>query len=477
MDPHEASSSVTLKSIKIITEKTDAVANHENDGSFDPKKNDEKGEKPFETIYGGYAQSTTIHGISPIYLAQNVYMRLFWLVIFACAFVLMSWNIWKLIDKLRRRDITTTVKTSYDDSFQFPAVTFCNTQGLVSQIPIMTFADILESMRSTGNTSYLGLKQSDFFLERAKICSFYEEACNFREQISRYFTGLFGYCFTFQADDDKPEPTKLYDGLFVAVNVKTDGYYQIDQMETFAKGTLVMVHSRNQTFTSREIFKKGIFIPPGQFARIAIKKRAVKQLPHPYPDNCYEKKFTDNLNGIQLRRPFLYTRELCRLPSEMQSRYHDQSSFTRESIELDQILPDMNVDKSLDPTRASDCRPPCEEEIFEYHTMLGPLRSTYGEEQVFKRLRDAYPKMRNQSNLNENVIAANVLMADFSVEKMEQIPAYDGSSFLSDLGGQLGLWIGASVYSGFELASILFQLFHHVVERRRRKEKVSGIPK
>ena len=44
------------------------------------------------------------------------------------------------------------------------------------------------------------------------------------------------------------------------------------------------------------------------------------------------------------------------------------------------------------------------------------------------------------------------------MEEITQKPVYEWANLASDPGGQLGLWIGASIFSVFEFGSFLLEL-------------------
>ncbi|XP_071477670.1 acid-sensing ion channel 2-like [Diadema antillarum] len=59
------------------------------------------------------------------------------------------------------------------------------------------------------------------------------------------------------------------------------------------------------------------------------------------------------------------------------------------------------------------------------------------------------------SNVQKNVCAVNIFMKDLTIQKISQQADYTVASLMSDIGGSLGLWLGGSVLTLFELVDLI----------------------
>lgn len=455
---------------------------HDSDkaASNDAKNDDSSKRTGSKSVYGEYAEMTTIHGISPIYLATSAYMRLFWFLIFASAVSLMSWQVWKLVGKLRGNDISSTIKTRYNRSVGFPAVTFCNTHGLIST---MDFDDY-ERKASEGNATEedlfkYGLSEENFLMKKVGMCFVDKKPCNFSLQFSHFVSYDFGNCFTLNAATQ----SNVAEDVLFALNVNIDGYSESFMSKTFSPGIVLIVHSPDEVITHNTFVKKGMFISPGTVARLGIKRQEIKRLPHPYPDRCYNKKFTNQLLGMKLKNYFRYTVNLCHTLCDLRYYRKCQLGWLNRYIEERRFLSTQERarafgNRSIDCiNELCDCPPPCDEEVFKVESTTTSWPSHPSLKLILLQLlQKGNSSFKNWTvdDIQKNLLAINVYVNDFTVETIEQFPAYDVNSFLSDLGGQLGLWIGASVYSAFELVSIVFSCIHYYVVENKRSRNHQG---
>ena len=75
----------------------------------------------------------------------------------------------------------------------------------------------------------------------------------------------------------------------------------------------------------------------------------------------------------------------------------------------------------------------------------------------------------------KDVSKINIHVADTSVVKIIQKPDYTSSDLLSDIGGQLGLWIGMSVLSFGELVQLVFDICLSLYSRHTNRKKITDV--
>lgn len=59
-------------------------------------------------------------------------------------------------------------------------------------------------------------------------------------------------------------------------------------------------------------------------------------------------------------------------------------------------------------------------------------------------------------NDESNYVSLVIFFNDMSYQMFTDIPAYDWPKLVSDIGGQMGLWLGLSVITSIEILELLF---------------------
>eukprot|EP00795_Rhopilema_esculentum_P015355 gene15355-6587_t len=80
--------------------------------------------------------------------------------------------------------------------------------------------------------------------------------------------------------------------------------------------------------------------------------------------------------------------------------------------------------------------------------ILSDLKQSYGNQSTFG---DNWTK----DKLYKNILSVNIYYQDFEVETIRQREAYSCNDFVCDLGGNISLWAGASVFSVIELETFI----------------------
>ncbi|CAB4037868.1 degenerin deg-1-like, partial [Paramuricea clavata] len=60
-------------------------------------------------------------------------------------------------------------------------------------------------------------------------------------------------------------------------------------------------------------------------------------------------------------------------------------------------------------------------------------------------------------------------------QRIEESFVYDEINLLADVGGQLGLWIGVSVITVFELIELFALILTRLFKRRRTEDRVNNM--
>ena len=127
----------------------------------------------------------------------------------------------------------------------------------------------------------------------------------------------------------------------------------------------------------------------------------------------------------------------------------------------------------LNPGAMDDCNcyPPCHDIIYDSAYSLSTLPAYEGGNSRFHIkvdefmtstfpaektdiLRRKYPNSSFEAQVRKQVSRLNVHIADSNIIKTTEAPDYEAIRLVSDIGGQLGLWIGISVITLFEVLQV-----------------------
>ena len=477
------------------------------------------------TITRKFFERSTVHGFFSIYFARNHLSRLFWVSVFLIAFGRLTFNVITLLKKKYGYETVTQSKTKLFEQMEFPLITICNANpfrqsGLDKLDDSFTTDfqnisstkeknDILKILftRKLGKLprselSKLGHSKESFLMTKLKACYFAQRECgssNFR----KYVTPNIGNCFQFKSNGYQQRQAGPDSGLSFVVNVHQDDYGVLNNSSLVDAGAIVIIgHSgmRVNIFTVRN---HGILLQPGTLTRIRIKKRVIKRLRHPYPDNCEKAKTKTQFSGMHYKMPFPYSIEVCEMSCYARRQMemcgymaaineyfsylvHVEKSNVKfnNATDLPGLLREhrclKNASEQFNRGKLKcDCRPMCYEEQFSvtYSSSMWPSKKSA--QQLLNMMAANYAGDEKFSNwtvgdIYNNLLKVEVYFDDFSVEEIAHRPAYTWNDFFSDLGGQVGLWIGASVYSCLEICTLFVNLVSYFIQLKAKRKVEDG---
>ncbi|XP_012942491.1 degenerin mec-10-like [Aplysia californica] len=115
----------------------------------------------------------------------------------------------------------------------------------------------------------------------------------------------------------------------------------------------------------------------------------------------------------------------------------------------------------------SRCLPPCEEVAYDvaHSTALWPSNNAILNE-IVNNGWDKADYNSIKSSTRENVLRVVIYFEDLAVRRVESRPSYDWNRLLSDIGGQLGLWLGFSILTAMEWLELAYDAGIRVATRK-----------
>ncbi|KAF7469949.1 hypothetical protein GHT09_018572 [Marmota monax] len=342
----------------------------------------------------------------------------------------------------------------------FPAVTLCNINRF--RHSALSDADIFHLANLTGlppkdrdghRAAGLRYPEPDMvdilnrtghqLADMLKSCNFSGHHCsasNFSVVYTRY-----GKCYTFNADPQSSLPSRaggMGSGLEIMLDIQQEEYLPIwrETNETsFEAGIRVQIHSQEEP---PYIHQLGFGVSPGFQTFVSCQEQRLTYLPQPW-GNC---RAESELREPELQGYSAYSVSACRLRCEKEAvlqRCHCRMVHMpgNETICPPNIYIEC-ADHTLDSLGGGSegpcfCPTPCN-------------LTRYGKEISMVRI-------PNRGSARENFLVLDVFFEALTSEAMEQRAAYGLSALLGDLGGQMGLFIGASILTLLEILDYIYE--------------------
>ena len=427
-------------------------------------------------------------------------MKLFWLIIFLNVFALLVWQVYKISVRLEKNEVLTMVENTAHQSMEFPAVTLCSTRPFRKSFSFSEFNDAkFDSM--TTNFSQYGLTIEEFLIDE-RLCNFDQHRCSFRGDFVVTTSWSLGNCFTLKANSSRRQRhLGQKHGFRLGININQDKFTNYDYTASDGRdidkfppvGVKVMIHNGNENI---EFFADtdAILVSPGTMTSIQIKKQNIERLPPPFPDRCVEEVSVNEIIGMPIPVTTSYSVGLCEFMCEIKEKKKFCKAVHVDEInQLKVLFPNdtfnyrtpktseefkcvySEFEKLANVTSDCNCPQPCKEQKFKLTVSTAVWPSNDNVPYICYLLNSAGIHLGQNCSkeaIKDNILRLEVYFKDFTVESIKQSPAYGFDQFISDLGGSVGLWIGASVYSLFELTSMCISLATLLLYKLRKNAKL-----
>ncbi|XP_030065412.1 acid-sensing ion channel 4 [Microcaecilia unicolor] len=441
-----------------------------------------------------FARTSTLHGLSHIFRAHGLGVRqTIWAFTLLASLVFFLYQATKCALFYLEHPHVTALDEETIRELVFPAVTICNINRF--RHSALTDADIFHLANMTGlpPKDRDGHKATDLLYpepdmqdivnrtghqlaEMLKSCNFSGETCtaqNFSVVYTRY-----GKCYTFNADKSRPKTTHqggMGSGLEVMLDIEQEEYLPIwrETNETsFEAGIRVQIHSQDEP---PYIHQLGFGVSPGFQTFVSCQEQRLTYLPQPW-GSC-----RTSVVGEQILQGYeRYSIAACRLQCEKEAvirncdcrMVHMPGNETICSPNVYIDCADRTLDSMVDDTSMQcTCPTPCN-------------MTRYGKEISMVRIPNkgsarylARKYKKNETYIKENFLVLDIFFEALNYETIEQKKAYDLAGLLGDIGGQMGLFIGASILTILEILDYIYEVITDKINRVfRRKPSPSKKP-
>ncbi|XP_048101282.1 acid-sensing ion channel 2 isoform X3 [Alosa alosa] len=296
--------------------------------------------------------------------------------------------------------------------------------------------------------------------EMMLYCRYQGQECSHRD-FSTVFT-RYGKCYMFNGPEEgKSLRTTMKggtgNGLEIMLDIQQDEYLPVwgETEETaFEAGIRVQIHSQAEPPFVHEL---GFGVAPGFQTFVATQEQRLTYLPPPWGE-CVSQPHDAGFFQV-------YSVTACRI--ECETRYIVENCNCRMVHmpgDSPYCTPEQYKDcaepalAALSAAESSNCvcRTPCNMTRYNKELSMVKIPSKTSARYLEKKFN------RSEKYITDNILVLDVFFEALNYETIEQKKAYEVAGLLGDIGGQMGLFVGASILTILEL----FDYAYEVVKER-----------
>ena len=448
-----------------------------------------------------FLDTSTTHGLPRIANANCWISRITWTIIVLCLLSYLTLAVYKLYLQLISDKINVIVQTKTASALTLPMITVCdgipylkslethrNNTG--AQIRTLLHAENQHMQRLLNKENLRNETVHNFILKdqdgEMPLCQFSGEQCIFNKHVKGGLPILHkGQCYTFNQDGSFKQiikgPTM---GIFAVFYLANDANATKSTGATSTHGIEIFIQKPDE---KNPTGSDGILGIPGHLTRISLRQKTYKRLPEPYPDRCVDNKDTESPHECQIKCIAMHQIKECNVISVTIKHYFNDintenlgnmSSVRIPETDEEHACIKMVVESFANEHLSCKCYMPCFERVFDYSISQSRWPHDDTREDILLLMKSQFGINITENESNKQLAAIQVYYAQLQYDEVLQLPAYSVDKFLSDLGGLLGLFIGASVFSGidflvFLLRTLIIQakiLLNQIILPRLRKK-------
>uniref|UniRef100_A0A3B4B2A7 Acid sensing ion channel subunit family member 4 n=1 Tax=Periophthalmus magnuspinnatus TaxID=409849 RepID=A0A3B4B2A7_9GOBI len=270
----------------------------------------------------------------------------------------------------------------------------------------------------------------------------------------------YGKCYTFNGNKTALRKTKqggMGNGLEIMLDIQQDEYLPIwrETNETSLEaGIRVQIHSQDEP---PYIHQLGFGVSPGFQTFVSCQEQRLTYLPQPW-GNCRsssKEKFPGyDTYSISACRLLCETNEVIRVCNCRMVHMPGKALSNTEEAKLCPFPLIPFLLKTSGDT--CPCETPCN--LTRYGKELSMVKiPSKGSARYLSRKYD-----KTEDYIRDNFLVLDIFFEALNYETIEQKKAYDVAGLLGDIGGQMGLFIGASILTVLEILDYIYEVLYQI---------------
>ena len=457
-----------------------------------------------------FCDDTTIHGCKNIGKeSNNMVLRILWVCCLLACSSYCFYSCSQIFQNFYSYPSTTKISVVQEIPTLFPAFSFCNAKSLnmssnltrdyvkLHASSIIDEASVRFLTGNDQNLSETARKEMGFQIEEMLIyCYFNFKFCNYSD-FKYFYNPLYGNCYTFNSGFfDNGTERKIetvssngYNyGLQIALYL---GDPSADLYDTYYSGIVASINNQSiEPFTKGDLIKASAT----KSTDLIVNRNFITKLPAPY-GNClqdtsksstFSSKYFDYIvRNLGYNYSEEYCRSLCLQDRTIQlcgcanlwiPIFANNSSLYCESDTDQNCMLDF-FSTYIDIFNA-ECNTACPVECYSIdynivsHSFIYP---NYAEALNLYNWSKNTSKNLSLQDIPSAFLEVRVFYHSIQYTVTEQVIQMIQSDLLSSFGGVLGLFLGVSLLSFFEIVDLFWKLFQVLISFKKKKTKSKQI--
>ena len=377
--------------------------------------------------------------------------------------------------------VTTTTRIYYETPMLFPRATFCNLNKFTTEYAynLLTQNSYHDEVNKLSDDEKKRLAHN--FIDILLECEFNNNPC-FSTDFTWSFDPFYGNCYTFNTGFDSNGNTAELKKSYIAgykfglrLILYVNHYEKLSE-NVFYLGALVRLG--NSSYLNDDSNDGGILLSPGTLTYIPIAREFKYLLPKPFSNCELDSNSLKFIPGQELynlisQSGYLYTQQFCfiqcyqkfLLDTHNCTRSEFFSLFNTSSCSLLNIYfeEDFN-DAFINKRCLSSCPLECEQ--ISYKTSLsfsklsgdGYWATSFPQFYNQEIKSDFLNRSLNSQTARESIVEVNIYYESLSYTLTTESPQMDGVYLMGSIGGNLGLFLGISVFSICEVIEVAIEI-------------------
>ena len=383
-------------------------------------------------------ETSTAYGLPNIVRSRRLFNKLFWLTFIVLSLTAATYYIVNDLEDYFNFEVVTTVKTEYDQPTEFPTISFCSRQ------------------RNLYDTINPFTNESQQFFSDTSVKK------NPNNHLESYVSSFFGRCFRFNSGKNL---TNHSIPIKKSTSASSYDYYYLYILAP--KGLLVWIHNKS----SLPKFERNlILLSPGIMNNIEVERTFESKLEEPF-NNCLKdvSNFKKNKTLIDyfLNRNLIYSQESC-LDLCFDLFYINENPCQCQGSDIGNVF--------------EKCLMTFDYEIYDDCTWN--YRSNFTKNNLVEKCSDYCPLECDSFSLSYSI---STFSGSFTINQTNfteiyfyyktlkyktvvQEPKMKWQQLISNLGGYLGLFVGLSFVSLFEITEIFIEIVFILTRKQNVKQ-------